>query len=33
MALLSLLYVLYHLNKKMELKSFFNTIIKKKNDQ
>lgn len=33
MALFSLLYVLYHLNKKMELKSFFKTIIKKKNDQ
>jgi hypothetical protein len=32
MVLLSIGYVLYHLNKKMELKSFFNAIINKKND-
>jgi O-antigen/teichoic acid export membrane protein len=32
MVLLSIGYVSYHLNKKMELKSFFNTLINKKND-
>lgn len=32
MALLSFVFVLYHINKKMELKGIFNSVIKRKND-